>query len=283
MAKVAVVTDSTAYLPKEIIDKYGIYVVPLAVNFNTESFKEGSDISTEEFYKRLSESKELPTTSQPAIGDFVQTYEEIAKEHDEVIAIHLSSGISGTMNTSLVAAEMVDGIKRVEVIDSEIACYGLGFMVIEAAEMAQQGKTLDEIKERTQWIVENMRGYFLVDDLAHLHRGGRLNAAQFLVGSMLKIKPIIHFYDKKLEPYEKIRTRKKALGRIYGLLDNDAKDGELIKLSVVHANDREEAEEIKEMIAGKYNNVEANISDFGPVIGTHVGPGTIGFVWYKAE
>jgi DegV family protein with EDD domain len=281
MAKISVVTDSTAYLPKDIVTKYDIKVVPLAVNLGEKTYLEGIDMTTEEFYKYMQEEEELPTTSQPAIGDFVQTYEKIRQEGSkEAIAIHLSSGISGTMNTSMVASEMVDGL-NVEVVDSEIACYGLGFMVIEAAEMSKKDKELAEIKERVEYIVENMRGYFIVDDLAHLHRGGRLNAAQFLVGSMLKIKPIIHFKNKKLEPFEKIRTKKKAVDRILQLLDQDAKDGASIKCSVVQANIYDEAVEVAERIKKVYPNVEVNISDFGPVIGTHTGPGTIGLVWYK--
>ncbi|OEF99508.1 fatty acid-binding protein DegV [Vulcanibacillus modesticaldus] len=280
MARVAVVTDSTSYLSKETIEKYGIYVVPLTVNFGLESYREGFDLSAEAFYEQLKAVKDLPTTSQPAIGEFVELYEKLAREYDAAIAIHLSSGISGTYNTSLTAANMVDGIE-VAVIDSEISCYPLGFMAIEAAEMANAGKSLAEIKERIEWLVKNMRGYFIVDDLSHLHRGGRLNTAELIVGSMLKIKPIIHFNDKKLKPFEKIRTKKKALDRIFQLLDKDVKEASLIKCTIVQANVREEAEEIMEMIHKRYPNVEANISTLGPVIGTHVGEGMIGIGWYK--
>ncbi len=279
MSKIAVVTDSTAYLPKEIIEKYNINVVPLSVNFANKTFKEGFDISTKDFYEKVVGMEELPTTSQPAIGEFLYLYEKLAKNHSEAIAIHLSSGISGTLNTSRTAANMVDEI-NVEVIDSKIACYGLGFMVIETAKLAEEGKSVAEIKERMDYLVENMRGFFVVDDLAYLHKGGRLNAAQYLVGSMLKIKPIIYFNDKVLEPFEKVRTKKKALERILQLLHEDAKSGAPIMLSVVQANVEEEAKELLEWIQKEYSNVEGNISDFGPVIGTHTGPGTLGMVWY---
>ncbi|TCS83329.1 DegV family protein [Tepidibacillus fermentans] len=280
MPKIAIVTDSTAYLSQEIIDRYGIHVVPLSVNFGNQTLKEGKDISTAEFYQRLRESDQLPTTSQPAIGDFIALYERLAKDYDQAIAIHLSSGISGTMNTSQSAARMVEGIEVV-VLDSESACYGLGFMVIEAAKMVEEGKKLEEIVERIQWMVGNLRAYFVVDDLSYLHRGGRLNAAQFLIGSMLKIKPIIYFENKKLEPFEKIRTKKKAIDRILQLLDQDARDGTPIRLSVVHADVIDEANELLEKIERTYPNIEGDISDFGPVIGAHTGPGTIGIAWYK--
>jgi len=282
MGKIAVVTDSTAYLPQSMIDEYGIYIVPLSVNFGEETYREGVDMSPEEFYSYLGKAKELPTTSQPAIGDFLKLYEELAKEYDEVISIHISSGISGTLSTAFSAANMVQDI-TIEVIDSEISSFGLAFMVLEAAQMAKQQKSLNEIKERMEWLVKNMRGYFIVDDLAHLHRGGRLNAAEFLIGSMLKIKPIIHFTDKKLQPFEKIRTKKKAVDRILELLEEETRDNILIRCSVVHAYSIAEAEELAERIKQSYSNVEVNISEFGPVLGTHTGPGTIGLTWYKIK
>lgn len=282
MKKIAVVTDSTAYLPQSVIDEYGIYIVPLSVNFGDETYREGMDMSSDEFYSYMGKAKELPTTSQPAIGDFLKLYEELAQEYDEVLSIHISSGISGTLSTAFSAANMVDNIK-IETIDSEVSSYGLGFMVIEAAEMVLQGKNLDEIKVRIEWLVGNMRAYFIVDDLAHLHRGGRLNAAEFLIGSMLKIKPIIYFDDKKLQPFEKIRTKKKAIDRIIELLATDASENTPIKCSVVHANIRGEAEELAERIRATYPIVEVNISEFGPVLGTHTGPGTIGLTWYKIQ
>ena len=280
MTKIAIVTDSTAYLSEDIIQTYNIHVVPLSVNFENQTFKEGRDMSTIEFYGRLREVEQLPTTSQPAIGDFVSLYENLAKDYDQAIAIHLSSGISGTLNTSEAAARMVDGIE-IAVIDSESACYGLGFMVIEAAKMAQEGKEMEDIVERLYWMVDNTKAYFVVDDLSYLHKGGRLNAAQFLVGSVLKIKPIIYFENKKLEPFEKIRTKKKAIDRILQLLDEDAASGTPVSLSVVHADVMDEAEELLRRIVEIYPNVEGNISDFGPVIGTHTGPGTIGIAWYQ--
>ncbi|WP_339064235.1 DegV family protein [Tepidibacillus marianensis] len=280
MPKIAVVTDSTAYLHQDVVVRFGVHIVPLSVNFGEHTLKEGQDVSTKEFYDRLRESESLPTTSQPAIGDFVSLYEKLAKNYDQAIAIHLSSGISGTMNTSQAAARMVDGIEVV-VIDSESACYGLGFMVIEAAQLIEEGKGLQEIAKRIQWMVANLKAYFIVDDLSYLHRGGRLNAAQFLVGSMLKIKPVLYFENKKLEPFEKIRTKKKAVDRILQLLDQDAKDGAPIYLSVVHADVMDEAKGLLQRIEQNYPNIEGNISDFGPVIGTHTGPGTIGIAWYK--
>lgn len=282
MGKIAIITDSTACLEEEIIKKYKIYVVPLAVNFNYESYKEGHGLSNKEFYQYIKNNSVLPTTSQPAIGEFIELYENLVKEYDSIIAIHLSSGISGTYNTSFSAARMVAG-NKIEVIDSELACYGLGLAVIEASKMAAEGKTVSEIVAGVKYIIKNMKSYFVVDDLLHLHRGGRLNTAELLVGSMLKIKPIIYFKDKKLEVFEVIRTRKKALNKVYSLIELDAKDDVIIKASVVNADCVEEASKLAHRIRAINPEFEVNISDFGSVIGTHVGPKSLGVVWYEVK
>ncbi len=277
--KIAVVTDSTSYLTKELIDRFGIFVVPLSVNFGNRTYRENIDITTTEFYKLLEEESALPTTSQPSIGDFIKLYSSLKEDgYEAAIAIHLSSGISGTYAASVSASKEV-GL-NVQVFDSEISCYAQGFMVLEAAQMVQEGKGLEEITTRLNYLIKEMRGYFIVDDLKHLHRGGRLNAAQFLLGSMLQVKPILHFQETKIVPFEKIRTQKKAIERVFELLAHDVLSGQKIKLSVVHANVLTKAEELAEEIQGRYRNVEVIISEFGPVIGTHVGPGTLGFVWY---
>lgn len=279
MERIAWIADSTCYMEPELIEKHQVHIVPLSVVFGSESYKEGMEIGNEAFYMELKTKKELPKTSQPSVGDFVTLYEELKKEYDYGIAVHLSSGISGTCYTSQTAAEMA-GFK-VEVIDSEIATYPMSYILLEGIKAQQEGKSFAEIVARMREVTRRMRAYFLVDDLSHLHRGGRLNAAQFLVGSVLQIKPILHFVDKKIVPFEKIRTYKKAKSRIFELFAEDAKQGEPIKACIIHANVPEEAEVWKQEVESEYANVEVHISSFGPVIGTHVGPGTIGMGWYK--
>lgn len=279
MEKIAWITDSTCYMEPELIQKYHIHVVPLSVVFGEESYKEGSEITLEQFYARLKTEKELPKTSQPSVGDFYTLYEELKKEYDCGIAVHLSSGISGTYYTSQTAAEMA-GFK-LTALDSELACYPMSFLLLEGIKAQEEGKSFEEIVDRMKDVIRRLRAYFLVDDLAHLHRGGRLNAAQYLVGSMLQIKPILHFQEKKIVPFEKIRTFKKAKNRIFELFDEDASTGEPIQAGIVHAEALELASDWKAEIESKYPNVKVHISAFGPVIGTHVGPGTIGLTWYK--
>ncbi|WP_458411847.1 DegV family protein [Schinkia sp. CFF1] len=279
--KTAVVTDSTAYLPQKLREQLHIEMCPLNVIFGTESYQEELEMTATDFYEKVKQAPELPKTSQPAIGLIVDLYQKLADQgYEAVISVHLSSGISGTYQASITAGEMVEGIK-VYSFDSEISCMPQGFYAIEAAQMVQQGKTPEEIMERLNDMKKSMRAYLMVDDLSHLQRGGRLNGAQALIGSLLQVKPILHFKDKIIVPFEKIRTYKKAVKRILELFDEDARTGVPIKASVIHANRLETVEELKRQIQDQYPNVEIDISYFGAVIGTHLGEGAIGLGWYK--
>lgn len=280
MSKIAIVTDSTAYIPKSTREELGITMLPLNVIFGNETYKEEDEITATDFYEMIKTVEKLPTTSQPAIGLFVTEFERLAKDFDEVICIHLSSEISGTFQTSITAGEMVEGIK-VSSFDSEISCMPQGFFVLEAAKLASEGKTSSDILLRLEEMKTNMRAYFMADDLSHLHRGGRLNGAQLIVGSLLQIKPVLHFEEGKIVPYEKVRTAKKAISRILSMLDDDASTGESIRVAVIHANRPEEAEKLQQKIQADYPNANVTISYFGPVIGTHLGEGSLGIGWYK--
>lgn len=277
--KTAILTDSTAYLPKEIREKHHIYMIPLAVNFAHETYQEEIDLTAAQFYEKLREKNELPTTSQPPIGSFLDMFETLARDYDAVISIHLSSGISGTYQGAVTAGNMVETIK-VYPYDSEMSCMAQGFYALEAASLACDGKTPEEIIQRLDEMKQSMKAYFMVDDLTNLQRGGRLSSAQAIVGSLLKVKPILHFVDKKIVPYEKIRTRKKALNRLLELFGEDAARKIPMRAAIIHANRKEEAEHLKEELREKYPHVEFDISYFGPVIGTHLGEGAIGIVWY---
>ncbi|WLR50605.1 DegV family protein [Bacillus tianshenii] len=277
--RTAVVTDSTAYLPKEIQDKYDIHICPLNVIFGQESYQEEVELTADEFYRKIKEVDELPKTSQPAFGLITETFEKLSADYDAVISVHLSSGISGTYQSAMSAGEMVEDLD-VHVFDSEVSCMIQGFYAIEAAKMATEGKHPEQIMARLQEMRTNMQAYFMADDLSHLHRGGRLNGAQAFVGGLLQVKPVLHFEDKKIVPFEKIRTRKKALKRIYSLFSEDAEKKQPMKASVIHANREEEARRIKEQIESEFPHVEVILSHFGPVIGTHLGEGAMGIGWY---
>ncbi|WP_067843247.1 DegV family protein [Amphibacillus sediminis] len=278
--KVAILTDSTAYLPEELRQDYQIEIVPLSVTIGENSYQEELELSADQFYPLVRETKSFPKTSQPSIGYMTEKLKKLAQDYDAVVAIHLSSGISGTYLSMQTAGTMVDQID-VHVFDSEISCMAQGFYVLEAAKMAKSGATPEEIIARLNEIKQSMRAYFVVDDLTHLHRGGRLSGAQAIVGSMLQVKPILHFVDTKIVPFEKIRTQKKALKRLIELLDEDAKAGQPIKAVVIHANCPELAQSFATELESLYPNLELSISYFGAVIGTHLGEGSIGLGWYK--
>lgn len=280
--KTVVVTDSTAYIPEERLKEMKIHVVPLSVNFGQETYRELYDITTKEFYDKVRTSDELPKTSQPSIGEVLNKYEELSNEYDAIISIHLSSGISGTYQAAVSAGQSVDGV-RVYPYDSEISCMAQGFYVLRAAEMAQQGVAPEDIVKELDEMKENMRAYFMVDDLSHLARGGRLSGAQAMVGSLLQVKPLLHFEDKKIVPFEKIRTSKKAFKRMEQLLNESASQSEKVKACIIHAEREEIAQKWKEELEEKYPNVEFVLSYFGPVIGTHLGEGGIGLCWYKVS
>ena len=277
--KIAIVTDSTAYIPKHVREELHIHMIPLNVIFGNESYQEEVEITTEDFYEKVREQEELPKTSQPAIGKFVELFEELGKEYDAVISIHLSSGISGTYQTATTAGQMVEGVD-VYTYDSEISCEVQGFYVHEGAKMAREGKSPEEIIARFNEMKKTIDAYFVVDDLHHLQRGGRLNSAQAFIGSLLQVKPVLYFRDKVIIPFEKIRTRKKALKRIVEIFDEQASKGIPMEAVIIHANREEEAKEWERELKEIYTHVEFRIGYFGPVIGTHLGEGSLGLGWY---
>ncbi len=277
--KTAVVTDSTAYIPKDIRDKWNIHMIPLNVIFGNEVYQEEIDITWSQFYEEV-QTKELPTTSQPPIGHFVELFESLSKDYDAVICVHLSSGISGTFQGAVTASTMVEGI-AVYPFDSEISCTVQGFYAIEAAKLASRGEDVASIMARLADMKQTSRAYFMVDDLSHLHRGGRLSSAQAFIGSILQIKPLLHFDNKVIVPFEKIRTRKKAMKRMVDLLGEDVPSGSEYQAVIIHANREEEAKEWRRELAAMYPNVEFSIGYFGAVIGTHLGEGAMGLGWMK--
>jgi len=275
--KLAVVTDSSAFLPETIKNHSDLYIIPVPVIIDGKSYNEGVDIEADEYYDMLNSSKEFPTTSQPALGEVIELYENLAaKGYDTILSIHLSGGISGfvaTLNT------IKDEIVGVQVIpyDSKITSMPMGHMVESAIQMKDAGKTLEEIIQHLDMIRDNTYAYLIVDDLNNLVRGGRLTNGAALIGGLLKIKPILTFNNGKIELFEKIRSSKKAFNRaeeVIGQRDEEIKRP--VKLYVIHANNLVVAQEEKEKLAAKYPNADIEIGYFGPVIGTHLGEKAIG-------
>ncbi|MCB5239908.1 DegV family protein [Niallia circulans] len=276
--KTAIVTDSTAYIPKDVREKYDIHMIPLTVILGSEVYEEEKELTASEFYEEI-KTKELPTTSQPSIGKFVELFEKLSENYDEVISIHLSSGISGTYQGAISAGDMVEGI-NVFAFDTEVSCMVQGFYAIEAAKLVREGKTAAEIMPILDELKETSHAYFMVDDLSNLQRGGRLSSAQAIIGSLLQVKPLLHFKDKLIVPFEKIRTKKRAMKRIVELL-REATNGASYYAVIIHANREEEAKEWKAELEQEFPNIEFSLSYFGAVIGTHLGEGSMGLGWMK--
>jgi DegV family protein with EDD domain len=277
--KIAIVTDSTAYIPEELLEKHHIHTIPLSVVFGEESFREGLDITTEAFYEKVRGAKTLPTTSQPAIGMFIELYEKLAGDYDAIVSVHLSQKISGTYDAAVAATKMVENSK-VYPFDSGLSAIPQGFFALKAAEMVEQGATIEQIMNQLKTMKKNTRAYFMVDDLSHLQRGGRLTSAQAIVGSLLHIKPILHLPEGAIVPFEKVRSRKRALKRMMDLLEQDVKNKQVVRVAFVHANVEAQAQALQDAFKKNHPKIETLISYLGPVIGTHLGEGTLAVSWY---
>jgi len=286
MARIAFVTDSTAGVPAEHVRKHNITVVPLQVIFGTEAFRDGIDITQEEFFQRLKSSKALPTTSQPSVADFEEAYKSLLNDPDveSIISVHISSSLSGTYSAATQAADRLkgDGTKRISVIDTLNVYMGEGLMVVNAARMAEQGKSHDEIVQMIDGMKPKVRVLVLVDTLEYLQKGGRIGGAQAFLGGLLNVKPILHVHGGKVEPLERVRTRRKAMERLVEI-GAEATKGKRVQIAVGHGEAAEDAKTLSGMIRQKMDVAEEFSSDLGPVISTHTGPGVIGFVYYPLD
>ena len=277
---VKIITDSTADLPKDLVEKYDIGVAPLLVNFPDGSFRDGVDLTPGEFYQRLAESKQMPTTSQVNPPAFIDLYSKELEKGNSVVSIHLSSKGSGTYQSAVTAKDML-GSDNIAVIDSLGYSMGMGLIALEGAKMAQQGAGLEEIRDRMTHMRDRMQYVFGVDTLEYLKKGGRLSPVKATIATVMNIKPVLHILDGEIEMLDKVRGRKKVLSRLLKAVEDSGADiGDQV-LSVVHAVCPEEARNMKEMLMDRFNPKDVIISEIGCVIGTHVGPGTIAVFYLK--
>ncbi len=281
MGKVRIVTDSTADLPGELVDRYGITVVPLKVFFGSECFLDGIDLTKEEFYQRLASSKELPTTSQPTPAEFAEVYRPMVEEGADIVSIHISSHMSGTVQSAQLAKTMLN-YDKLEVIDSKAVSVLLGMVVLGAARAAEAGYSRAEVVALVRSIMAGHRVYFMVDTLEYLQRGGRIGKAQAFLGTVLNVKPVCTMKEGIIYPYEKVRGRKKAIARVVQLLASGNDNGPFFSF-MTHGNDPEGAEYLKGLIRDNLNCTEIIESQMGSVVGTHVGPGVLGAVVCPAK
>lgn len=282
MTKIAILTDSTANLPVEWVEQYNVRVIPLKIHWGNETFLDGVGITPNEFYTRLSHSKSLPTTSQPSIQDFLQAFESLADQADGIVVPLISSGISGTVASAQAAARQFNRVP-VEIVDTRVTSAGQALVIMAAARAAAQGKSLQDVRQAADGVVQRMHLFFAVDTLEYLHRGGRIGGASRYLGTVLNIKPILYFdLDGKLDALERARTKSKALQRLMALAEEKA-NGHPLHLGVIHANSPQIAQEFREQITQHLQCEEIFILELSPVIGVHVGPGTIGIAFYTED
>jgi DegV family protein with EDD domain len=276
---IRIVTDSTCDLPSQIITKFRIHVVPLYINVGREGYLDGVDITREEFYTRLPDFPAHPTTAVPSIGRFAAAYNTLADEGaTDVLSIHISSALSGVVDMARLAAESTTSV-HVTVIDSHQLSLGAGFLVVTAAEMASEGKTIPEILAALRSQIERTHVFAALDTLEFLKRSGRMNRYLADFASLLQIKPILTMYNGK-PGTEKVRTRDRAVKRVLEMLDSF---GRLEKIAIVHTHaTMDRLMEFKKIAAAHLPKVDIMVEDITPVIGAHIGPGAIGFAIVKA-
>lgn len=277
----AIVTDSTSDMPEDIRKANNIHVVPLYITFGTESFKDGETITSNDFYQKLVTSSVHPMTSQPTMADFVEAYKQAREEAnaDSVLAIVVSSEVSGTYNSAIQAKDQVDF--PVEVVDSRIASIPLTFLAMEAAEARDAGKSFEETVALIRAKVDDVAIFFTVATLEYLHRGGRIGGAAKFFGEALKIKPILRALDGIIQPVDRVRTAKKAMAKLIELTKEDIGDRKLKRLGILEAQSPEEVEQLKAAIADWFDG-EIIVFRAGTAVGTHAGPGLYG-LGYEVE
>jgi DegV family protein with EDD domain len=271
--KIAIVTDSTADLTPQMVEETGATVVPLRVIFGNEAYREGVDITTEEFYERLVKSRQLPTTSAPAVGDFQEVYERLLKEVDSIVSIHIGAKLSATVQAAQTARQSLAKPERIEIVDSQAVSVVTGFVVMEAAEAARAGAKLAEVKAAAESAVQRTDVRFMLDTLEYVRRGGRIGRARAYLGTLLSVKPILSIREGEVYPEERVRTRVRGLER---MIQWAVRQQKVKRAVVAHSTTPDEAESIRERLAMAFPNVKVHVVRFGPVIGTHGGPGTIG-------
>ena len=278
--KVKIVTDSTAYLSPEEIARYDIHVLPLKVIFGLDAYSEGVDITNEEFYRRLAKAATLPTTSQPSVSDFPRIYGELAQRGHPILSMHISSHLSGTVNSAMAAKEQLPQA-QIEVIDS--LSLDLRTVVTRAAEAAEAGQTLPQLKASIEKLNTSMNGFGVLDTLEYLWKGGRIGSAKALLGTLLRIKPVLAFEAGEVKVLHKARTTRKAIEYILEVMRERIEGSTPIHAVVVHTHTIELALVLKKEVQAHFNCAELDLLELGPVLGTHIGPGFFGLGFYSEQ
>lgn len=278
MANIAIVTDSTANLPMEVIKQYNIHVVPVLLHWDGQTLRDGLDIAPAELYRRLRESTTVPTTSSPSVGDFLRTYAALSQKVDGIVSIHVSPKLSAIYQAAVTASGLIDEVP-IKVMDCQSAAMAQGFVVLEAAKAAASGASLEEVVRRAESVIPRVRLYAFIETLEHLHRSGRVPAVATLLGSVFQVRPIFTLKDGVAHLVDRPRTRAKATQRILELMAADI-GGAPVHVAIFHADAPEDAAFLQQEIARRFRCLELYVTEFTPVMGSHTGPGLLGVAFY---
>ena len=280
MSQIAVVTDSTTYLPAELVKKHNISIAPQVLIWGDKTYKDGVEITSEEFFTKLKTAKVMPTTSQVAVVSFQEIFQGLVDKGMEVLAILVSSKLSGTIQSATQAKELMGTAgEKVHVVDSQSVAMALGFQALAVARALESGASLKEAIALGEKSHEYTGVYFAVDTLEFLHRGGRIGGAQRFLGTMLNMKPILAIHDGKVEGIERIRTKSKAHDRVLELVVEKTKGKSPVRLATLHANASEDAKALLARAEKELKPTESIFTEVSPTVGTHAGPGTVGLAF----
>lgn len=282
MNPVMILTDSTAYLPPDLVASHPIRVEPLTLNWDGKNYRDGVDIGAEEFYMRLAKSSTLPTTSQIAAGEIERVLNELLGQGYDVLMLLISSGISSTYFTAASVAEKYPP-DRVAIIDTHLVSMALSFQVLAAARKAMAGASLAECKRTAEQVYSHIGVYFTVDTLKYLAAGGRIGSAKRILGAALMIKPMLEIRKGKIELVESVISRRRAIARLLELVEQGIAGRKPVRISVFHALARDTADYLMAACKERFDPVELILSEVSPVVGSHVGPGTVSIAYQAGE
>lgn len=278
MSEIAIITDTLASIPPDLLKKYDIETALQILIWGEETLLDGVDITAQQFYERLATSDVIPTTSQATAGSFVKLFEPHVAKGTPILAIVVSDELSGTIQSAQTAkSEFPDA--TIEIVDSKAVSMAQGYQVLAAARAAAEGKSFDEVVKLARRAVNSVGVLFVVDTLEFLHRGGRIGGAKKLLGTALSLKPVLQLQNGAVEPLENVRTKSKAKARIVDLVEERLRGKDKIRLAALHANAEDEAAELLESMQQRCDAVETHMTLVSPVIGTHAGPGTVGIAY----
>ena len=280
MSKIALVTDSTTYMPPELVKKYSISVAPQVLIWGDQTYRDGVDIESGEFFTRLKTAKVMPTTSQVAVISFQEIFQDLVDKGYEVLALLVSSRLSGTVQSAMQARDLMSSAReKVNVVDSQSVAMALGFQVLAVARALEEGASLKDAIALAEKSYQYTGVFFAVDTLEFLHRGGRIGGAQRFLGTMLNMKPILAIQEGRVEGIERIRTKAKAQDRVLELTIEKVAGRTPVRLATLHANAAEDARALLTRAEQALNPVESILTEVSPTVGTHAGPGTVGLAF----